>query len=309
MKPHAIQVHNVFPMISPSVVRVAKEHGIPIVMFVHNYRLACLAGTLMRAGKDCRDCLDSESMRAGVRHGCYRGSRGQSALMAVSSIVHATTWRSVDRFVAISDFVRRFLTDQGVPAAKIVLRPNTVPDPGVACEAPGESFLFAARLEREKGIEALLAAWSRADLAPRFRLEIAGSGPLQGVVTRAATEMDGVHYLGSLDRAGISAAYHRSGVVVVPSLWQEPFGRTAIEAMAHGRLVLATRVGGLTEIVDDQVGWLSDPTVAGLAQALRGPPTSGAHGRHGPSSADDGMRRSTFRSGPPPRSCLLRRIA
>jgi glycosyltransferase involved in cell wall biosynthesis len=266
--PDILQIHNVYPLLSPSVIRVAQSRRIPVVSFVHNYRMFCLAATMMRDGLNCCVCLDRDSRIPAVRYGCYRGSRTQSAVMAVSRAIHDRTWGLVDRYVAVSKFVGDRLEDMGIAPDRIVVRPNTVPDPGLPPSLPaGASFLFVGRLEEEKGVRLLLEAWQAARVGG-CRLDIAGSGPLAQFVSDAARNSDNIQYLGHLESEAVSQAYGNASVVVVPSTWHEPFGRTAIEAFSRGRPVLATKVGGLDEIVDENVGWRAAPTVSSLSAQI-----------------------------------------
>ena len=274
-RPDVVHLHNPYPLLSPWVVRTATVRNVPVVQTVHNFRHACVSGVFFRDGRSCRDCLGWSWPMPAVRHGCYRGSRAQSAVMATALAVHRTTWPEVARFLALTPEIEGFLRTIGVPATKIVVKPNAVSDPGPPTP-PGDGFLFAGRLSPEKGVGLLLDAWAR---RPAGVLRIAGDGPLRSTVAMAGST---VEYLGPLDRAGVREAMRRVAVVVVPSLWDEVCPMVAIEAMANGRPVLATSRGGLPWLIGD-AGWLVEPTVdalvagfvraraeaAGLAEAAR----------------------------------------
>jgi glycosyltransferase involved in cell wall biosynthesis len=266
-RPHIVQIHNPYPLISPSVVRVSRRAGAAVVNYVHNYRHVCLPGTFYRDGRDCTQCCGAAGPLPGVLHGCYRGSRAQSSVMAVALSVHRRTWLGVERFVAISRHVADYLRAWGVPPARITVIANAVSDPGRPAPL-GRGFLFAGRLEETKGVGLLLDAWRRAALPNPARLRIAGDGPLRGDVQRAASVTPGIEYLGALSKAEVAGVIREAAVMVVPSTWQEPFGRSAIEALAHGRPVLATSVGGLAEVVRPEVGWLVGPDAASMAAGL-----------------------------------------
>ncbi len=105
LRPDVIHVHNLYPMLSPAVLRSAAA---PVVMTLHNYRLLCLPATFLRDGRTCEDCLGHVPWR-GVVHRCYRGSAAGSASLAAALALHrrSGTFRRVARFLAVSEFVRR----------------------------------------------------------------------------------------------------------------------------------------------------------------------------------------------------------
>ena len=266
-RPDVVHVHNVYPLVSPAVVRRARRLGVPVVQTVHNYRHVCSPGTMYRDGHVCDDCVGRAVPWPGVVHRCYRGSAAQSAAMAVSQVVHRPTWRLVDRYLPVSRFVADHLVRTGVDPARVVVKPNAVDDPGPV-PPPGRGFEFAGRLDREKGVLALLDAWAASGAGDRSVLTIAGDGPVREDVERRAASLPGVRCVGRVAPAAVGRLLADGAVAVVPSLWHETFGLVAVEAFARGRPVVATRMGGLGELVDERCGWPVAPTVEGLAAAL-----------------------------------------
>ncbi|MGQ0576768.1 MAG: glycosyltransferase [Pseudonocardia sp.] len=275
-----VQVHNPVPRLAPGDVHEVRRRGVPVVQVVHNYRHTCLAGSHRRADGDCTDCAGSRWSRApGVRHRCYRGSLLQSALMAASHGVHHDLWRALDGYVAISEHIRSYLVSAGFPAASITTIPNPVPAPPRAPGGSGRDVLFAGRLVAEKGIGLLLDAWGRIPAADRDGrvLHIAGAGPHAGAVADAAARDPAVEFHGRLDRRDLAALGARCSLSVVPSLWDEPFGLVAVEALAAGRGIVVSARGALPEIASDpDCSWLfaagRDGLVAGLRRAMRHDP-------------------------------------
>jgi glycosyltransferase involved in cell wall biosynthesis len=258
-RPDVLHLHNPYPLLSPWVVRVAQRRGVPVVQTVHNYRQVCAPGTYFRDGGLCTECRGRRFGWPAVRHACYRGSRPQSVIMATTLAVHRGTWRGVDRYVALTSAIAEHLRDYGVPASRIVVKPNSLADPGPV-QPLGTGFLYAARLVEEKGVKLLLDAWS-----PSFgTLRVAGDGPLRDLVSARPD----IEYLGPLDRAGMRAAFDASAAVIVASLWADVLPTIAIEALAAGRPVLGTSMGGIPWIVD-KAGWTVPPAdfAAGLAKA------------------------------------------
>lgn len=247
-RPDVLHLHNPYPLLSPWVVRTAHKRGVPVVQTVHNYRQVCSSGLYFRDGVICQDCRGRALGVPAIVHRCYRNSRAQSALMATTLAVHRPTWRSVDRFIALTSAVADHLRDYGIPDERIVVKPNAVPDPGIPAPL-GEGFLYMARLTPEKGLDLLLEAWRRHPVGALGPLRIAGDGELRPQVEAAAAERPDVLYLGQLDRAGVRAALTASAVVLATSTWHDVLPTVIIEALASGRPVLGTALGGIPYLV------------------------------------------------------------
>ncbi|WP_434742142.1 glycosyltransferase [Micromonospora sp. SH-82] len=280
-RPDVLHLHNPYPLLSPWVVRTAHRHGVPVVQTVHNYRQVCSSGLYFRDGKICQDCRGKTLGVPAIKNRCYRGSTVQSALMATTLAVHRGTWHSVDRFIALTSAVADHLRDYGVPADRIVVKPNAIPDPGPPAPV-GEGFLFLGRLSPEKGLDLLLDAWRRHPDGSLGPLRIAGDGELRPLVEAAAAQRADVTFLGPLDRAGVRAALDASAVVLATSTWHDVLPTVIIEALASGRPVLGTNLGGIpflvgadhpgapagAALVPGEAGWVVPADPAALAAAL-----------------------------------------
>jgi glycosyltransferase involved in cell wall biosynthesis len=277
-KPDVMHLHNPYPLISPWVVRVASELGVPVVQTVHNYRHVCVSGSFFRDHQVCTDCSGKRVPWPAVRHGCYRGSRPQSVVMATSLAVHAATWPRVDRFLPVTGFMAAQLERAGIPAARITVKPNCAPDPG-ATRPPGRSLLYVGRLSEEKGVRALLEAWRSAPHPAFGRLVIAGDGPLRQEAESAAVQLDDIDFVGAVSPSAVGELMDGAAAVVVPSLWFEGFPLTIVEAFSHGRAVIASDLGSLSSIVDDSLGWKFAPGQLGSLLAALGPHEFAERGR------------------------------
>jgi len=271
-QPDVAHVHNTWFRLSPSVPSTVHRMGIPVVMTLHNYRLMCVNGLLLRQGRVCEDCVGTHPWR-GVWHRCYRDSAPLSALaastIALSRACH--TWeRSVDRFIAPSAFVAAKIAGGGVAAERITVKPHGVQDPGHRLDAASRSstVLFVGRLSSEKGMSVLLDAWERAQLAS-LQLVVVGEGPQrQALESRRGR---GVEFLGWRERDVVRRLMLTARALVFPSIWYESFALTVVEALAAGLPVLAAGLGAAGEIVRT-VGpdWLvSSADADGWAAALR----------------------------------------
>ncbi|MBB2944692.1 glycosyltransferase involved in cell wall biosynthesis [Actinoplanes lutulentus] len=269
-KPDVLHLHNPYPLLSPWVIRTAHAHGVPVVQTVHNYRQVCSSGLYFRDGHNCRDCRGKVLGWPAIKHRCYRGSAAQSAIMATTLAVHRPTWRSVDRYIALTDKIAAHLVDYGVPPEHIVIKPNGLPDPGQPVPL-GDGFLYGARLSPEKGLDLLLDAWRRHPDGSLGVLRIAGDGELRPLAEQAAAERGDVVYLGPLDRAGMTAARNASAVVIAAPTWEDVLPTVILEAMSAGRAVLGTAVGGIPYMVGEgaeAAGWLAQPEAGALAAVL-----------------------------------------
>jgi glycosyltransferase involved in cell wall biosynthesis len=266
-RPEIVHVHNWFPMLSPSIILEADASGVPVVQTLHNYRMLCANALLYRDGLVCTDCIGKLLPIDGIVHGCYRGSRLGSAIVTSAYAFHrlARTWDGVDLFVAVSAFQREILVRGGLPAEKLVVKPNFVASDNWRAERNKDDFaLFAGRLSLEKGIGTLLSAWNTGKIA--LRLKIIGDGPMAAEVRACAARSTGIEYMGLQPSEAVYLEMAKARFLVFPSEWFETFGRTVIEAFSQGTPVLAADLGAARELVEEGVtGFLYQ---AGNADAL-----------------------------------------
>jgi glycosyltransferase involved in cell wall biosynthesis len=256
-KPDVAHIHNTFMMVSPSIYQACAEERIPVVQTLHNYRLLCPAVTLYRNGKICEECIDDGLLRA-IQHGCYRGSRPTTAAVVAMLQTHRyrNTWASeVDAYIALTEFARNKFIDNGLPEAKVHVKPNFVdPDPGERDQA-GNYVLFVGRLSQEKGVSILLDAWKLLDIP--VPLKIVGDGPRRAELQKRAVEhkLTSVELLGQLHRERTRDLIRNARFLVLPSLWYEGFPMVLAESFACGVPVIGSRLGAMEELIDDgQIG-------------------------------------------------------
>ncbi|MFF2040601.1 glycosyltransferase [Kitasatospora sp. NPDC058170] len=273
-RPDVVHVHNVFPLLSPAVVAACADAGVPVVATLHNYSQVCPPGTLHRDGRLCTECVGSSVALPAVRHGCYRNSRLATVPLAVSMSVNRRRWWSgVERFFCISAAQRDVLVRSGMPAERLLVKHNFVPEPGARRAGPGEHLLFLGRLAESKGLRLLMTAWDAlaADGGVGVPLVVAGAGPLEPEVTAWAAGRDDVRYAGLYDPAQCREAMARSVAVVAPSMSPETFGLVVAEAMAAGVPAVAAGHGAFVELVEDGVTGLLHRLgdAASLASCIR----------------------------------------
>jgi glycosyltransferase involved in cell wall biosynthesis len=247
-----MHVQNFFPLLSPSVYAAARKHNVPVVQTLRNYRLLCPNSLLFRDGHICEECVGKTFKHPSVFHACYKESRAGSLAVAAMCGVHSLlgTWqKNVDLYISLTEFARQKYITAGFAPEKIVTKGNCVhPDPGVG-PGEGDFVLYVGRLSREKGIRTLLSAWDA--VRPACTLKIVGEGPSSQELRAFSRHTPNIEWLGVKASSDVYDLMGAAKLTVFPSEWYETFGRVAIESFAKGTPVLASRIGALSEIVED----------------------------------------------------------
>jgi glycosyltransferase involved in cell wall biosynthesis len=231
-------------MLSPAAIEAAAE-GATVVGTLHNYRMMCLPGTLLRDGSICEVCVGRVPWR-GVAYRCYRGSVSAGAALATSITLHRAlkTFDSVTLYLAISEFVRVKHIEAGFAPDRIAVKPHFAWK-AIRRQGPGRYFLYIGRIASEKGIDGIARAWADAPA----ELLVAGDGPqLRRLRSEAPAN---VRFLGTLPPADIQRLLCDARALLVPSVCYEGAGKVVLEAYAAGVPVLASRIGALPEAVED----------------------------------------------------------
>ena len=251
-----VHVHNLFPMLSPAVLRSARSAGASVIVTLHNFRLMCLPANLLRGGRPCEDCVGRVPWR-GIVHRCYRGSAPGSAALAASLAAHRGmgTFDGVERFLAVSGFIRDKHIEAGMRPEQVDVKPNFA-WPLERRDGPGDYFLYLGRLAREKGVDTLMEAWR--SKGPRTPLVVIGDGPEADILRRNAP--GSVEFRGQVPAGEAGAALAHARALLVPSRWYEAAPRAIIEAYSAGVPVVASDIGALPEAVVEGVsGRLAPP--------------------------------------------------
>jgi len=266
-------VHNVFPALSPAVFALAKRLKVPVVHFLHNYRMSCVNGYFLNHGEPCERCAQGNFLPA-LTTGCWRDSRIISGWMGVilQKMRKDDTFRQVRRWVAPSENLKNIHIRMGLPASRIDVVPyfhesrQNYPKPN-----PKGAILFLGRLSVEKGVEILLRAWSLVGYKDR-ELWIAGIGPEETKLRKLALklQLSNVKWLGFVPRSKQEELWENSSFSIIPSIWSEPYPLSFLEAWGHGRPFIGSRIGAMKEVLQDsQGGLLFEPaSVSDLAQKI-----------------------------------------
>ncbi|MCE4222151.1 glycosyltransferase family 4 protein [Methylobacterium sp. C25] len=289
-RPDVAHLHNVYHHLSPSFLPLLRQAGVPVVMTLHDLKLACPAYTMLRDGQVCESCKGGRIHNV-VLNRCIKGSLPLSGLVLLETTVHRMLglYRdTVDAFAVPSRFYIDKLVEWGWPRERFVYVPNFVDAaelrPGTDT---GDGFLYVGRLSPEKGLEALV----RAAALSRQQVTIVGTGPMEDSLRTLVAETGAdVRFLGFRTGEALHDAIRACRAVVLPATWYENAPISVLEAYALGRPVIGTRIGGLPEMIrEGETGAIVPPgDVVALADALAHfaalppevPATMGRAGRH-----------------------------
>ncbi len=264
-RPDVVHVKMFLTQLSPLILPLLKN--IPSLLHVVWYRPICPLGTkLLPDGSSCF----SPPGAVCYRSGCLPLRDWMPLMLQMKLWRH---WREVfDLIVANSEPTRERLIAEGIEPVEVVLN-------GVAvrtARAPlsnEPTLVFAGRLVREKGVEVLLRAFATLTRSvPNASLIICGDGPERVPIEKLTIELglrDQVSMRGFRPNEEVERLFRQAWAVAIPSIWEEPFGQVAAEAMMNGAAVVASSSGGLGKIVrDGQTGFLvppGDPDALGAA--------------------------------------------
>jgi glycosyltransferase involved in cell wall biosynthesis len=254
-------LHNIAHQLTPAIIRVLKKNNIPVVMTLHDYKLFCPNYQLFTRGKYCEKCISGNYFNC-TSNKCIKDSTLKSLLGSIEAYINNKIFKfyeGVDQFIAPSQFMADMAERSGVPKDKIkVLYNFTNINDNFSQNNPGEYLLYFGRLSSEKGVEILIEAMSFVD----SKLKIAGDGPdlekLKNLVKIKNLE-NKVELVGQRNSQEIAGLVSNAKAVVIPSVWTENMPLSMLEAMAGGKVVLASDSGGMKEIINDGVnGYLFD---------------------------------------------------
>jgi glycosyltransferase involved in cell wall biosynthesis len=255
-------LHNIYHQLSPSILPVLGERGIPVVMTLHDLKLACPNYKMRTGGQVCERCKTGGYHNA-VVHRCVQDSAMASALCAFELYAHRRSGvyeRHVSRFIVPSRFYLRKLRESGLPADRLVWVPSYTDvrryDP---VYGGGDYYLYIGRLSDEKGLPTLVEA---AAAVPHATLVIAGEGPLRSVLAARVEErkLSHVKVVGPKYGQELIDLVRHARFSVIPSEWYENCPRSCIESFASGTPVIGADIGGIPEMVDDGVNGLLFPS-------------------------------------------------
>lgn len=256
-RPDIVHCHNIYHQLTPSIITAAKRRGVPVVLTLHDYKTVCPVYLRLRQGRVCSDCLNMEFANV-LKNRCADNSLGKSALLYAEAVVQKLlgNYEKVDLMLAPSRFMADSVTQHRFPKERVRLLYNGIAVNAVTPSAEhGSYILYMGRLSAEKGISTLLEAHSMMD--SDAELVVAGTGPLEKSLKERYPKARFVgHVTGDKLRQTIKAA----STIAVPSEWYENCPMSVLEAMAYGKPVIASNIGGIPELVQHgETGLLFEP--------------------------------------------------
>lgn len=262
-KPDIVHFHNIWYLISPSAYYACKDYGVvPIVQALHNFRIFCANGLLLRNNNVCEECLNKVPWKA-IFYGCYNNSHFYSIPIALTEWVHQIigTWKNtVNSYIALTNFSKNKFIQAGISQDKIYIKPNFLPNPPEPDYSNNDYAIFIGRLSKEKGIEILIEAFKK---LPKFlKLFIIGDGPLRTKIEDLlkSEKIYNINLIGSLNHSQCIQFLKKSSCLILPSICFETFSMVICEAFACGKPVIASNIGAMAELVENgKTGLLFEP--------------------------------------------------
>lgn len=268
-RPDVVHLHNIYHQLSPSVLGPIRGAGVPAVMTLHDYKLACPSYLMLDHGRVCEACVTGSLLNP-VRHRCKDGSLAASALLAAESAIHraARAYAGVRTFICPSRFCAGVMARAGVFPDRLRVLGNFVDSAGIAPkDRPGGGLVYVGRLSHEKGVDTLLDA---VGLLTSATLDVVGTGPeLETLRVQARRLAPGrVRFHGQVPKPVVLDLLRGNAVAVLPSRCNENQPMAVLEAFACGVPVVATGLGGLPELV--AAGRFGEVVPSGRPAALAG---------------------------------------
>jgi glycosyltransferase involved in cell wall biosynthesis len=259
-RPDVVIVHNLYPYISPAVLKPIHQAGVPVIMTVHNFRLMCPTGLFMRNSRPCELCLKKGNEWSCIRYNCEHSwprSIGYAGRNWYARITKAYK-NNVDYYACITQFQIRKLIQAGFDPAKMVYMPNFIENVGAYNDTPlplGDYVAISGRLSREKGIDLALAVAAK---TPAVRYVFAGSPRAEEPITTPVP--DNCILLGHISIDKLNDFYRNSRFLLNTSRCYEGFPMTILEAASYGKPAIGPAHAGFPEIIDnDKTGLLFQP--------------------------------------------------
>lgn len=250
-KPDVAHAHCIYHHLSPSVLSLLHERGIPTVMTAHDLKLACPAYKMLNKSGICEKCKNGNLLHV-INNRCVHNSLAISTLVAVESAVHKSLGlyrKNLDKIITPSLFFLEKLIEWGWKREQLAYIPNFIEAEHVTPQyEPGNYFLYFGRLAPEKGVDTLI----KAAMKTGVKLLIAGTGPYESVLRTIAQEGNGqVEFLGYCTGNKLWSLIREARAIVLPSQWYENAPISILEAYASGKPVIGARIGGIPEMINE----------------------------------------------------------
>jgi glycosyltransferase involved in cell wall biosynthesis len=261
-RPDIAHLQNIHHHITPSIFYPLKKYNIPIVWTLHDFTLICPNTSFLSNGSICEKCKKRKYFWPPLVR-CKKGSFSASTMAAIETTLHRLmrVIDLVDVFIVPSTFLMNKLIDYGFDKKRIVHLCNFNNIEVLEhTENYDDCYLYVGRISYEKGIKTLIDAALKAG---KGKLKIVGGGPLKNEMTEYVKERRGsdrIIFLGHKKHNEVIQLMKNCAFLVLPSECYENFPYSILEAFACGKPVIASRIGGIPEIVKNwETGLLFEP--------------------------------------------------
>lgn len=244
-RPDILHCHNIYHQLTPSIITAAADRGVPVVLTLHDYKTICPVYNQLGKIELCTKC-SRDRFAAVLKNRCSNHSLARRMLLWAEARYHLMvgSYERVTKFISPSRFMRDAVSTR-FEADKIACIPNGVRAVEWGGVPPDRGYvLYSGRLSPEKGVASLLEA--HASDRGRWRVVVAGTGPLMADLR---SRFPLAEFKGHLEGDSLRQQISEASVVVVPSECQENCPLSVLEAMAYSKPVVASRIGGIPEIV------------------------------------------------------------
>ena len=245
-KPDIVHLHNIYHQLTPSIIPILKKSGAKVVLTLHDGKLICPGYLMLDKGEICTSCQGHSFWKPVVKN--CQGSRSQGLLLALEAYWHkwSKNYEKVDMYIAPSQFLGDLVSIR-IPKERIRVLRNGIDTISYMPSFCDKGYaLYFGRLSKEKGIETLLNAYKY--MGNSLTLKVVGTGHLEDELRR---EYQSVEFLGYKEGDELNDTIAESAFVVIPSEWYENCSMVVLEAMAMGKPVIGSRIGGIPEQVED----------------------------------------------------------
>lgn len=258
VKPDIAHLHSIRHHLTKSILPELSRRNIPVVWTLHDYKELCPNTTFYDGHNICEKCINSSYSQV-VWKRCKKNSLGASLITYFEALANSKSKydKFVDCYISPSKFLLNKFIKCGYAAEKIIHIPNFLDSASFKPSYEFQNYiLFIGRLEKEKGVKTMIRGFGNADpFLPPLTMKIAGSGSLEEDITRLVHEEDikNIEFTGFLDGEKLEKLIREAKAVIIPSEWYENYPFAGLEAMAYGKPVIGSRIGGIPEQVDDGV--------------------------------------------------------
>ena len=259
-KPDIVHINNFQRQLSESIIEAIKEKNIPIVFTAHDIQAICPATSMLDNNKNiCEKCMGGKYINC-IKKKCNKGSILKSILGAIEGKYYRTRnvyTKKIDRIITPSEFYKEKLIQDKIPKEKIIAIHNFVNLEEYNVPTSDNGYvLYIGRLSKEKGIINLVQAFEK---IKQGKLYIAGDGPEKENILNFIEEkklQEKIKLLGFLNKEQVKEKIAYSRFIVVPSIWYENCPYSVMEALAIGKPVIGSDMGGIPELVKDKINGL-----------------------------------------------------